>query len=80
MLRKLEPTLGVRLTIIRGDAHSRDKARAQQDLAGADVVFIWASTVLDHRVSELYTGPKVRTLPVRGLARMLDEAAARLRR
>lgn len=79
MLQKLEPTLGVRLRVIRGDAHSRDKARAQQDVAGADVVFIWASTVLDHRVSELYTGPKVQTLPVRGLARMLTEAAGRLR-
>jgi len=78
LLHKLEPALGVRLRIIRGDAHSRDKARAQQDVAGADVVFIWASTILDHRVSELYTGPKVRILPVRGLARMLTEAARRL--
>jgi hypothetical protein len=79
LLQKLEPTLGVRLRIIRGDAHSRDKARAQQDLAGADVVFIWASTVLDHRVSDLYTGAKVQTLPVRGLARMLATASERLR-
>jgi hypothetical protein len=77
-LRKLEPGLGgVRLNLIRGDA-ARDKQRAAQDLAGADVAFIWASTVLDHRVGELYRGNKVHTLPVRGLGRMLTEAAKRL--
>ena len=77
-LRKLEPGLGgVRLNLIRGDG-ARDKQRATQDLAGADVAFIWASTVLDHRVGELYRGNKVHTLPVRGLGRMLTEAAKRL--
>lgn len=77
-LQRLGPSLGnVKLKLIRGDG-ARDRQRAGQDLAGAEVAFIWASTVLDHRVGELYRGPKVHTLPVRGIGRMLTEAAKRI--
>jgi hypothetical protein len=42
----------------------------------ADFVFVWASTLLDHRVSEQF--PEAVVLPSRGLARMLAEATARV--
>lgn len=77
VLRAMGRTLSVKLEIVRGDA-ARDRQRANADLAGADVCFIWASTVLDHKVSDQYGGPKVQVLPVRGVGRMLQAAAERL--
>lgn len=41
---------------------------------GADHVFVWASTILDHRVSERF--PEAVVLPHRGIARMLAAATA----
>jgi hypothetical protein len=43
-----------------------------------DFVFVWAPTLLDHRVSEQFPG--AIHLPVRGLSRMLAEATAYIER
>jgi hypothetical protein len=43
-----------------------------------DFVFVWAPTLLDHRVSEQFPG--AIHLPVRGLSRMLAEATAHIER
>jgi hypothetical protein len=42
------------LRIVDGETH-RDATQADAELAWADVVAIWASTILPHKVSKLYT-------------------------
>jgi hypothetical protein len=42
------------LRIVDGESH-RNATQAQSELAWADVVAIWGSTILPHKVSKLYT-------------------------
>jgi hypothetical protein len=48
------------------------------DVPDADYVFVWASSILDHRVSDRF--PRAVVLPSRGISRMLDEAVAWIER
>lgn len=58
--------------------HTAQEART--NLAWADVVVIWASTELNHRVTEHYAGDaKVMVCPKRGIEALADEIAARVR-
>lgn len=77
--------LGIRNVSVRlvdGTARRTiDGARA--DARWADVVVVWASTQLDHRVSQLYADAadgKVLVVSRRGVAAMLDEVAERVTR
>lgn len=53
-------------------------ARARDWCVRAQRGFIWGPTILDHAVSGLFEAPHIHTVPVRGIARFLDEAARRL--
>ena len=54
---------------------------ARTDIAWADVVLIWGSTQLDHKVSNHYSrAASAITVPRRGVAALLDAAADRLER
>lgn len=54
---------------------------ARSDVAWADVVLIWGSTQLDHKVSNHYAkAANAITVPRRGVAALLDAAAVRLDR
>ncbi len=54
---------------------------ARTDIAWADVVLIWGSTQLDHKVSNHYAkAANAITVPKRGVAALLDAAADRLDR
>ena len=65
------------LRIVDGtDRTSRREASA--NLAWADVVLVWGSTELDHRVSDLYTragGRKIVLVARRGVAALADALA-----
>jgi hypothetical protein len=66
------------LKLVDGTA-SRSRGQARSDLAWADVVVIWGSTQLDHRVSLLYRGPNVVQMARRSIqevAREVERAAA----
>lgn len=59
---------------------ARRKREALADLDWASLIIIWGSTPLDHKVSDLYTGPSVITCRKRGLgelAREIETAALR---
>jgi len=54
---------------------------ARTDIAWADVVLVWGSTQLDHKVSNHYAkAANAITVPRRGVAALLDAAADRLDR
>ncbi len=58
---------------------SRNRGQADSDLGWADVVVIWGSTQLAHKVSILYKGPNVVQMARRSiqeLARAVTKAAA----
>ncbi|WP_237245186.1 hypothetical protein [Sorangium cellulosum] len=63
----------VDIRIVDGEGH-RNAAKADADLRWADVVAVWSSTILSHKVSKLYTdrrdafGDKLVTVPRRGVA------------
>ncbi|MCK6479396.1 MAG: hypothetical protein L6R43_04380 [Planctomycetes bacterium] len=66
------------LKLVDGTA-SRSRGQARSDLAWADVVVVWGSTQLDHRVSLLYKGPNVVQMARRSIqevAREVERAAA----
>jgi hypothetical protein len=76
---ELQELLGdeVQLRLVDGTLR-RTQASADDDLAWADLVVIWGSTQLDHKVSNLYTGRRGgRAIMVakRGVAALLDAIA-----
>jgi hypothetical protein len=62
----------LRLTLIDG-TRRRSLAQAQADIARADRVVVWGGTMLDHKVSNLYTGPKVTTSHRRSIGELAAE-------
>ncbi len=70
--RLLGDHLGLRL--IDG-TRARNQAEADADCAWADLVVLWGSTELAHKVSERYRGRNVITAPRRGVADLAREAA-----
>jgi len=52
---------------------ARTLKQARGDIAWADVVAIWGATQLDHKVSNLYRGPKVVTLHRRSTQELATE-------
>lgn len=54
---------------------ARTRKQARADLAWADVVVVWGSSQLNHKVSNLYTGPKVVTLHRRSIQELATEVA-----
>lgn len=75
-LRELLPGLEVR--VVEGTSRP-DETRALADRGWADVVVIWATTILDHKLSTLYTknGPAL-TVARRGVAALCDELRSHL--
>lgn len=71
LLRQIDGRLEVRTV---DGTLSRRRAQADADVAWADRVVIWASTELNHKVSELYRGPKVITARSRGVAELAQAA------
>ena len=77
----LEKLVGARLQLRLVDGSSRrTRAEAKVDLQWADLVIVWGSTQLDHKVSVLYTdtpaaqgGDKVTTVRHRGIASLVSE-------
>ncbi len=55
-----------------GNANQRDAA---SDLKWGDVILIWAGTPAQHRVTNLYAGPRTITVPTTGIAALAREAA-----
>ena len=83
-LRKLWPE-DMELRIIDGtERHTGQEARGH--LAWADAIVVWASSELNHKVSEHYTGApdplrqKVTIVPRRGIEALAVELAARFGR
>lgn len=64
----------IQLRLISG-THKGRASDLSADLR-ADLVFVWASTILDHAVSGQF--PEAVILPHRGIARMLNAAAERI--
>lgn len=58
---------------------SRTLAAAEADVAWADLVVVWASTELSHKVSTLYRGPKVVTARSRGVTELARAATTAAR-
>ena len=54
-----------------GNANQRDAA---SDLKWGDVILIWAGTPAQHRVTNLYAGPRTITVPTTGIASLAREA------
>lgn len=63
----------IEVRIVDGEAH-RNATQADSELRWADVVAVWSSTILPHKVSKLYTDHraelrgKLVTVPRRGVA------------
>lgn len=74
----------IQLRIVDGESY-RDATQAEAELAWADVVAIWASTILPHKVSKLYTDrraeyrEKLVTVPRRGAAAFCKVIADKVR-
>jgi hypothetical protein len=70
----------VDVRIVDGEGH-RNAAKADADLRWADVVAVWSSTILSHKVSKLYTDQrasfrdKLVTVPRRGVAALCRAVA-----
>lgn len=62
------------LRLIDG-TRARNQSDADADCAWADLVVLWGSTELAHKVSERYRGKNVIICPRRGLAELAREAA-----
>jgi hypothetical protein len=62
------------LRLIDG-TRARNQADADADCAWANLVVLWGSTELAHKVSERYKGNNVIICPRRGLAELAREAA-----
>ncbi len=62
------------LRLIDG-TRARNQADADADCAWANLVVLWGSTELAHKVSERYRGKNVIICPRRGLAELAREAA-----
>jgi hypothetical protein len=73
----------VDIRIVDGEGH-RNAAKADADLRWADVVAVWSSTILSHKVSKLYTDQrasfrdKLVTVPRRGVAALCHAVADRV--
>jgi hypothetical protein len=52
---------------------ARSRGQADSDLGWADVVVVWGSTQLDHRVSILYKGPNVVQMARRSIGEVARE-------
>ena len=79
-LRQLQPP-GWELRLVDGTERRTGDA-ARSDLRWADLVIVWGSTELDHKVSGHYTREgldKVVHVTRRGIAAILDEAVKHLR-
>jgi len=59
---------------------ARTLKQARADLGWGDVVVVWGSSQLDHKVSNLYTGPKVVTLHRRSIQELATEVVRAARR
>lgn len=64
----------LQLRLIDG-TRARAQSDADADCAWADLVVLWGSTELAHKVSERYHGRNVITCPRRGLAELAKEAS-----
>jgi len=73
----LPPSSDLELRMIRGDNHL-SAARAAQQVKWCDRGFIWSSTILDHAVSKVFSGPRISVIPVRGIGRFLSAMADRI--
>jgi hypothetical protein len=71
-LRQLAPP-SWQMRVIDGTAR-RTSESARGDLRWADLVLLWGSSELDHKVSELYSGRTVVHVRRRGIAALLEEA------
>lgn len=78
-LRERPETRPLELRLVRGD-RARTERQARADLARSDLVVIWASTELDHKVSMHYAGTKVITVAQRGVAELAKEVIAAAQR
>lgn len=73
----------VEVRIVDGEGH-RNATKADADLRWADVVAVWSSTILSHKVSKLYTDQraafreKLVTVPRRGVAALCRAVADRV--
>ncbi|WP_234023536.1 hypothetical protein [Sorangium cellulosum] len=73
----------VDIRIVDGEGH-RNAAKADADLRWADVVAVWSSTILSHKVSKLYTDQrasfrdKLVTVPRRGVAALCTAVAEKV--
>lgn len=72
---------GVELRCVDGAERSRTKKAALPDLAWADLMVVWASTPLPHKVSVSYTDERPPELPMitvarRGIAALCNEVRA----
>lgn len=73
----------VDIRIVDGEGH-RNAAKADADLRWADVVAVWSSTILSHKVSKLYTDrrdtyrDKLVTVPRRGVAALCMAVAEKV--
>lgn len=69
--RELETLVAGRLELRLVDGtRARTDKEARADLAWSDGVVLWGSTQLDHRVSNLYSGPRVIQIARRSLAEL----------
>jgi hypothetical protein len=73
---ELERLVGGRLqTRLVDGTVARNAHRAHADLAWADRVAVWGSTMLDHKVSLLYKGPKVIQFARRSIQALAREVS-----
>ncbi len=66
---------------LRGGKSKRSERRVRGSARSADLVVIWASTIIDHATSNAYqaAGARTLTVPHRGIATMLKAVAAAVR-
>jgi len=73
----------VDVRIVDGEGH-RNSTKADADLRWADVVAVWCSTILSHKVSKLYTDQrssfrdKLVSVPRRGVAALCKAVAEKV--
>ena len=75
VVREAIEVLGLEVRCLDGTAR-QGLARASQQTAWCDVGFVWGASMLDHAVSNAYDSPKLHTVPIRGVTRFLEGAAA----
>ncbi|MCZ2108049.1 MAG: hypothetical protein LC118_00495 [Dehalococcoidia bacterium] len=83
-LQGLLAPAGIEARCVDGAAHTPSQKAAWADQRWADVVVIWASTPLPHKVSELYTREPIGRPPItvarRGIAALCTELRTSLDR